>query len=249
MPLETGYLDRALALLDAIVRDRGQRSLSEIAKSMHLPLATAHRLAQRLVSTGYLVRSRRGYYHAGPVLAHLRQALDEAEVAVGIARPFLERLARRFGCTAHLGRFDQDMVTYLLKTGHAQNDLFTKETMQQEAYCSGLGKALLSGLGKDRLESYLAGGPFIRLTPNTIVDEGELRKEIALTRARGYAIDNCEISDGLFCVAVPLKDETGDVFAAMSLSFTDASVSPDNCQPVVAALKAVAGRIRPSLLS
>jgi len=134
MPLETGYLDRALALLDAIVRDRGQRSLSEIAKSMHLPLATAHRLAQRLVSTGYLVRSRRGYYHAGPVLAHLRQALDEAEVAVGMARPFLERLARRFGCTAHLGRFDQDMVTYLLKTGHAQNDLFTKETMQQEAY-------------------------------------------------------------------------------------------------------------------
>lgn len=55
------------------------------------------------------------------------------------------------------------MVTSLLKAGSVPDTLFTKETMQQEAYCSGLGKVLLSGLGKDRLETYLAGGPFIRL--------------------------------------------------------------------------------------
>lgn len=238
-----GYLERPMGLLEAVVRDRGERSLTEIAATMGLPLATAHRLAQQLTQAGWLVRSRRGYYHAGQRLAALHPGIDKSVIAAGVARPMLERLARRYGCTAHLGRFDQDMVTYLLKVGVTRDDLFTKEAMQQEAYCSGLGKVLLAGLRKDRLESYLEGGPFIRLTANTIVAEDDLREEVSLTRARGYAIDNREISDEIFCVAVPVRDGAGEVFAAISLSFTNSGLEPTVCEPHVRSLREAARHI------
>ncbi len=242
-----GYLDRALGLLGAIVRDRGERPLTEIAEGIDLPLATAHRVAQSLLDTGHLVRSRRGYYHPGPALTALQPMLDPALIAAAVARPLLDRLAGRFACTAHLGRFDEDMVTYVLKAGRTSDTLFTKEAMQQEAYCSGLGKVLLGGLESDRLSAYLAGGPFIRLTRNTIVDEQELRGEIALTRSRGFAIDNREIRDDLFCIAVPVRNSQGEVFAAISLSFTDTAMSADDCEPQVRALQEVAARVETCL--
>lgn len=238
------YLERAMGLLEAVVRDRGERPLTDIAATLGLPLASAHRLAQQLTQAGWLVRSRRGYYHAGPRLAELEPGLDKSVIAAGVARPMLERLARRYGCTAHLGRFDQDMVTYLLKVGVTGDDLFTKEAMQQEAYCSGLGKVLLAGLRQDRLDNYLEGGPFIRLTANTIVSEEDLREELALVRARGYAFDNCEISDEIFCVAVPIRDGAGEVCAAISLSFTNSDLEPARCEGHIRALQEAADRIR-----
>jgi len=238
------YLERAMGLLEAVVRVRGERPLTDIAATLGMPLATAHRLAQQLTLAGWLVRSRRGYYHAGPRFSALDSCLEKPVIAAGVARPMLERLARRYGCTAHLGRFDQDMVTYLLKVGGTSDDLFTKEAMQQEAYCSGLGKVLLAGLRKDGLDSYLEGGPFISLTANTIVSEDDLRDEVALTRARGYAFDNREISDEIFCVAVPVKDAEGEVYAAISLSFTNSELEAAGCEPHIRALQEVAEHIR-----
>lgn len=242
------HLDRAVGLLEAIVLDRGERPLTAIATTLGLPLATAHRLAQHLTHARWLVRSRRGYYHAGPRLTVLEQSLNKSVIAAGVARPVLERLARRYGCTAHLGRFDQDMVTYLLKVGVTPDDLFTKETMQQEAYCSGLGKVLLAGLRKDRLDSYLDGGPFIRLTANTIISETNLREEVALTRTRGYAFDNREISDEIFCVAVPVRDGAGEVCAAISLSFTNSDLEPAGCEAHIRSLQEAADHIRSCLV-
>jgi DNA-binding IclR family transcriptional regulator len=139
------------------------------------------------------------------------------------------------------------MVTYLLKVGVNSDDLFTKEAMQQEAYCSGLGKVLLAGLRKDRLDTYLEAGPFIRLTPNTIVSEGDLREEVSLSRGRGYAIDNRETSDEIFCVAVPVKDRAGEVFAAISLSFTNSDLEPAGCQAHIRSLRQAAEYIHSSI--
>lgn len=238
------YLERAMGLLDAVVRDRGERPLTDIAATIGLPLATAHRLAQQLTEVGWMVRSRRGYYHAGPRLTALQPRLDKPVIAAGVARPILERLARRYGCIGHLGRFDQDMVTYLLKVGATNDDLFTQEAMQQEAYCSGLGKVLLAGLRKDRLDAYLEGGPFVRLTANTIVSEDDLREEISRTRARGYAFDNREISEEIFCVAVPVRDGAGEVYAAISLSFSRSDLEPARCEAHIRSLLEAAQHIQ-----
>ena len=236
-------LDRGLRLLAALVRDGGRRPLTEIAGDIGLSRASAHRAARLMQEGGYLVRSRRGYYHAGPMLATLGLAARAEAVAAGIARPILAALARRHDCLAHLGMFEQDMVTYLLKEGTGKDELFTRADMQLEAYCSGLGKVLLGALPEEALADYLGNGPFVQLTPHTLVEPGDLRREVARAREQGFAVDRFEAAEDLFCVAVPLLDGAGRAFAAISLSFP----CPDRTEPhwhgALEALKRAAGRI------
>src|SRR3546814_4531438 len=55
----------------------------------------------------------------------------------------ISKLAQRTGLTAHLGCLESNMVTYLIKEG-SEPDVFTREGIQLEAYCSGIGKVLLA---------------------------------------------------------------------------------------------------------
>lgn len=239
----TGALDKAFRLLTAVVADNGQQPLSALAEDLGLPRATAHRAAQALERAGYLIRSRRGYYHAGPALAGLAFHAEPATVAAGVARPILAQLAAQQHCLAHLGVFEQDMVTYRLKEGERKDMLFTRKDMQLEAYCSGLGKVLLAGLDEEALDSYLGNGPFVALTPNTIVSPDALRIEIARVHDQGYAIDNREISENLFCIAAPLADPEGHVFAAISLSFPSAVILATGWERPLAALHKATAKI------
>ncbi len=238
---------KAFRLLSLIVADGGRDSLTEIAASQAIPLPTAHRLAETLVQQGYLVRSRRGHYHAGPELRRLGANLSIADVASGIARPLLAKLARKYECTAHLGVLESGMVTYLVKEGCAKTELFTREEMQLEAYCSAIGKILLAAEPEQELEAYLDNGPFVSLTANTLVSPDILRAEIVSVRGNGYALDKREVSEDLFCIAVPLINCDGETFAAISLSFHQVEITPQKIDRYVPVLNDTASIIAQKL--
>ena len=61
-------------------------------------------------------------------------------------------------------------------------------------------------------------GPLEHLAPRTITDPGELRQDLELTRARGYATAVDELEPGLWAVAAPVRDAGGAVVAALSIS-------------------------------
>ncbi len=214
-------LDRALALLKAITGDDGNSPASHIAASIGLAPSTARRMIATLESHGLITRVVHGRYAGGPELKALAGAITPYRSLVAAARPFLHRLARQTGWAAHLGVYTDDMVTYLVKEGGS--DLFTREGAELEAYCTGIGKALLSQLPAHRLEAYLPG-PFIRLTAQTICEPDTLRNEVGRTSMRGYALDDREMSDAISCVAVPIPLGEG-MLAAISLS-GDAAIFP-----------------------
>ncbi len=113
------------------------------------------------------------------------------------------------------------MTTYLVKEGDADSASFTREDMQLESYCSGIGKVLLAHLSEADQERYLSGGPFVPLTPNTIVDPHQLRDHLRKVRALGYAIDDSEIAPELTCMAVPVLKSDRSVRLALSASSID----------------------------
>jgi IclR family acetate operon transcriptional repressor len=211
---------RCLRLLEAVVEDGGHANLSQIARSIALPIPTAHRQAADLVAQGFLTVAGRGLHVAGPRMRRLVGLVDEKQIIAACAAPFLRKLARRFSCVAQLGTLEHDMVTYRVKAGHRAHQLFTRTDMQLEAYCSGLGKALLAWLPPAELDDYVAGGPFIPLTPTTIVDGHALRSELAKVRVQGYAEDRGEILANLFCFALPIRHPQRSVSAAISVSKT-----------------------------
>jgi IclR family acetate operon transcriptional repressor len=216
MPLTA--LPKSLQLLEAIVADGGRSSISALARVCALPVATAHRHAAALEKAGWIVPAGYGRHLAGPRLRAIAGMIDDKLIITGVAAPILDQLADRTGCVVQLGTFEQDMVTYRLKTGRGAGDLFTKVGMQLEAYCSGIGKVLLAHLPAAEQAAYLATGPFIALTDRTITDPARLKAELDRVARLGFALDDEEVAPGLQCVAVPVHNAQGRVIAAISAS-------------------------------
>jgi IclR family transcriptional regulator, acetate operon repressor len=211
-------LKRTLAMLEAVIADDGHSNLTELARKTGMPLATAHRQVTTLVAQGYLTATGGGRHVAGARLLGLLHLLDEKQIMANVAAPLLHALAVRVRSVVQLGTFENDMVTYRIKTGRGASALFTRIGMQLEAYCSGIGKVLLAHLPVVEREAYLAGGPFVALTARTIVEPARLREELDVVRQQGFAIDDEEVAPGLRCMAVPLRRSDGRVLAAISVS-------------------------------
>ncbi|HKU14956.1 MAG TPA: IclR family transcriptional regulator [Steroidobacteraceae bacterium] len=211
-------VEKSLDLLGRIVESGEVHSIAELARQLDMPHSTAYRIAATLERSGLVTRLRRGYYLPGPSLIRLARHDSIPRVLKAIGRPIVKRLATTTGCTAHVGIFENGMVTYLLKAGRAAHTVFTREGTQLEAYCTGIGKVLLAALPAAAREEYLKSGPFIQLTANTLTDPQRLRSELITIGDRGYAEDNAEMDAGLMCLAVPVRLGEGDVIAALSIS-------------------------------
>jgi len=211
-------LHRTLATLEAVIADNGTHSIAALARSIGVPVATAHRQVATLVAAGYLARSAGGRHVAGARLLRLAHSLDEKQLIAHAAAPVLHRLAGQLRCIVQLGTLENDMVTYRLKTGRGAQDLFTRTGLQLEAYCSGIGKVLLAHLPRAEQAAYLAAGPFVALTARTITDPGQLADVLEQVRMQGFASDDGEIAEDLVCLAVPIRTPDGRVPAAISAS-------------------------------
>lgn len=219
-------LIRAFALFERMLADRGNTAFAVIARDMALPSSTAYRLVAALERAGFVCRVGRGRYDVGMRVIESLAGISARDLLAKVARPVLNRLARRARATVHLGVWEGDMVTYLVKTtGRAARLMptFTREDTQLEAYCTGIGKMLLAHLPEGAQQSYVTAGPFVALTSRTITDPAELLAAFRLIRKRGYAIDDGETADDLYCIAVPLPYGR-QATAAVSLAFPRAAV-------------------------
>jgi IclR family transcriptional regulator, acetate operon repressor len=211
-------LEKAVELLGQIVECGEIRSISSLAGQIEMPRSTAYRIAATFERSGFLTRLRRGHYLPGPALLRLGRRDNLQRVLKGLGRPVVDKLSRDTGCIAHLGVFEDGMVTYLLKAGRLAGTVFTREGTQLEAYCTGIGKVLLAALPDTAREEYLRTGPFIRLTQNTLTDPQVLRSALQIIAAQGFATDNAEMDVDLLCLAVPVRVGNGEVVAALSIS-------------------------------
>ena len=211
-------LEKALSLFSETLMSQDGMTASQLAEKYQVPRATAYRLLAVFERHGLLYRERGGRLLPGALLLQkfdpdgFRRHLGEVcRLAVGA-------LAKMAGTVSHLGIFEQDMVTYVAKSEPEGEAVFTRENHQLEAYCSGIGKVLLSGLSEEELNAYLSAGPFPALTGNTITDPDALADEIARVRKCGFSIDRGEIEETLHCVAVPITDRHGGIIAGLSVS-------------------------------
>ena len=212
-------VEKGIELFLAVLDAGGSTPLSEIARRAGVPVSTAHRLVAAYVRAGLLARAGRGRYAAGARLARG----EERAAVIEASRPVLRRLALDHGVIAHLGVFEDDMVTYLVKERGAGPDIWTRETNQLEGYSSAIGKVLLAYLSEAAQSAYLANGPFVPFTRKTITDPAVLAAELQMVRERGYAVDEAEVDDNLFCLAVPVRRQ-GGVEYAISVSSRSAEL-------------------------
>jgi IclR family acetate operon transcriptional repressor len=242
-------VDRAFSLLSQLSYPGAMSSLPVIAKRSGLSVATAHRLLSTLESIGAVIRTGSNGYRIGMVIHDLARGSCREDLLVAALNPVLVKLADNMSMTVHAGVMSADqMVRYIAKQTYKRAmPVPTRIGSQLEAYCSGIGKILLANLDPLEQHAYLIDAPFVPLTPRTMTDPALLKKELEVVVERGFAVDDCEIYADLRCVAVPVRDATGDVIAAISCSGSSAIISWEAMPKIADTLKVAAAAIHAKL--
>lgn len=159
----------------------------------------------------------------------------DSDDVVALTRDALDQLSAEIGETVHLGRLDGSDIVYLAKRESAHPlRLFSAIGRRLPAHATALGKAILSAQDADAVRVMLPDR-LQSLTPNTIVDHRRLAEELALTRERGYAVDDQENTEGIRCIAVPLRRD-GLVRDAISCSVPMIRLTPEVEDDVIRAM-------------
>ena len=241
---------KSFSILQAFRHPGESLTSHELSRRANLPKASAHRLVQTLEEVGAIVRGANGRYRLGMLLLSLAQNVAVKDLLLEVGRQLLVELSLRLDMTIHLGVLENDMVYYLHKASTPTSFVsHTRSGARLEAYCSGLGKVLLAALQEDELESFMLEGELVALTPHTITDSGLLRRELETVRRQGFAIDDCEARMDTRCVAVPVRDQSGKVIAAISATTNAQTVKPEQLAVIRGELLVAARRFSQRLLS
>lgn len=235
---------KAFALLKSFRGPDEWVTNAELGRRAHLSQAAAHRLMRTLEEIGVVIRNPRGCYRPGMLLAWLSKDVTIGDLVRVASHDEITNLAVQMKAIVHVGILENGMVTYTAKAGDpARIPVLTQVGSQLEAYCSAVGKVLLAGLSVEQLEEFLRDGRFVALTDRTITDVADLRREISKVREQGYAIDDREISQNLYCIGVPILDPHGQTIAAISVADTPSHISPRRDDNVRRALFSAAAAI------
>ena len=219
-PYRTQVLERAFTILDNLATNGEDQGFAEIAGNSGMHKSTCYRLLRILERHHFADRDvNTGKYRLGSKLLQLgRQAADRIDLAQ-LARPYLERLSRESGETAHVGVMSGGEVVSvaIVDSDHALR-IRGLLGLRAPAHCSSLGKALLAFMSEKELSSLLREHGLKAYTGNTITRRSQLQKELQQVRTRGYAIDDQELEPGLKCIGAPVRDYTGSAAAALSIA-------------------------------
>lgn len=206
--------------------------------------STVHRLLSSMCARHYVEKNADNTYSIGyKLMETVSLHINNLELLTE-AKPFLSDLMRDLHLTAHMGILDGCDVVYLEKMDIYPNTrLYTQVGFRSPAYCSSMGKCLLSCLSGDDLEEALYGCDFKRYTPNTITDIREFKRYLRVVRRQGWAMDNEEYQLGHRCVGAPVYDYRGTPVAAISASGSITQLSDRNLEAVIQEVKSAAASL------
>ena len=161
------------------------------------------------------------------------------------ALPVLRGLAELTGESANLAVLTQGLAEYVAQApGSHTMRIFTEVGNRVELHCTGVGKALLAAVTPAQAGRLATATPLTARTAGTITDRTALHAEIALTRARGYALDEGEMEAGVRCVAVGMA---GKLPMAVSVSGPAVRMTDDLIASAVSALRTATAQLRRQL--
>jgi DNA-binding IclR family transcriptional regulator len=236
-PYPVKSADRVLDLFELLAHEPDGLTVSEISERLGIARSSAHGLVQTVARRGYLRRDHRDRKRValGATLVQLGLNVSDRLELRTIARGPLERLLAATHDTVLLAVPHHGDLVYLDKLISDQRGFRTDPhaSARRPLHTTSLGKALLAAAGDDAVAPLLAGRELEQVTEFTIVDLDTLLEELRRTRDRGYAIDEQEAVRGVCCVGAPIRDHTGQLIAAVSVSTIREFYRPDETGPAV----------------
>lgn len=240
---------KALKLLAHLANNKDAVALADLSRALKIPKPTTYRLARSIEAEGFVHKdplTRR--YRVGAAFEDL--ALTALRYGAGHAprQLLMNRLAEQLGARINLA---------ILKAGNVSNVEWVESTaplrvdirsnLPMAVHSSASGKLLLAFGSSDLQEHILHSAPFKAYTKKTITRRRALLQELGKIRQRGYAEDDQEMLPGVNCLAVPIRNKTGEVVAGLAVMAAAASLPLNKLREHLAAIQECAAQISAKL--
>ena len=209
--------DRVLDIFEHLTGFPEGLTVKELSDHMNWAPSSTIGLLKTLSDREYLSVDAKKRYSLGPKLINLGMATVSMLDICKVAEPILKEILNKLGETVFLAVRSGSEIVYIAK----ENSTRTISTnanvgMRKPLYCTGLGKAFLAFMDRQSSEKLMDTIDYKVFTKNTVSSKEILKQQLEKFRSQGYAVDNGEIEEELWCVAVPIYDAKHQVIAAMS---------------------------------
>ena len=223
-------VQKAMNLLEALIRSGQPRRLTELARQLGLTKPNVYRLLSTLSALGYVKKDpATSLYSPTLKMWEMGSLLVRDVDLVSVAGPRLRRLCEECHESVQLAVFDAGFVVYVDKVDSAQPlKAMTSIGSRVPATVTSTGKALLAWLPSESLD--VAFQQVKRYTPLTLTRRKDIERDLQEAKARGYAINRGEFRVGVCGIGVPVRDRTGGVIAAIGIWGAEKNILGPRCE-------------------
>ncbi|WP_329213742.1 IclR family transcriptional regulator [Streptomyces sp. NBC_01485] len=243
---ERSVVDRTLSILGAFDRDNRTLSLSDLSRRSGLPVATVHRIVNKLHGWGALERCADGGYTIGLRLWETAVLAPRSSSIVETAQPHLVTLHAQTSAAATIAiRDGKESVCLTFVSNEPDATAAYDPGRRVPLHATAVGQVLLAHAGS-AVQEEVCSVPLRAYTPATVTHSTRLKQCLARVRREGYAVVHNTLTEGRGAFAVPVRDNRGAVVASVGV------VGPvDLVQParVAAPVRAAAAMIQRCLRS
>jgi IclR family pca regulon transcriptional regulator len=248
-PRYSQSLERGLAILGCFTPNRPVLGIADIADELGMSRSTTHRYVITLVALGYLEQGASRKYRLGLRVTDLGMSALNSTGLRDQARPYLEELRQRTSYSASLTVLDDGEALIVdrvrsYRRGQSQAEFELHPGSRLPAYSTAGGKLLLAALPDAEQRELIASLKLTKQGPRTITSKKALRAQLDSVLEDGYAVSDEELAAGLRAIAAPVRNESDEVVAAVSLTApADAISMQELVDALVPHLIATADRI------
>ena len=243
---ETSSTLKAFGVLEVLVRAGRAVTLSELMQATDLPKPTLHRTLALFEEAGFLAREPGGRaYIIGERLSRFALDVLRSDAAAAQRRTILRQVVSEITETCNLAVLKKGALVYLdrVEAPWPLRLHVPEGGGELPPQCCASGKLLLAHLAVPERQGLLAVLPLERFTERTITDRAVLESELDRIVSVGYAVDNEEYVLGVACVAVPVRNRSGDVIASLAVQGATARLPLMRAIEFIPRLRAAAAEI------
>ncbi|MFH5209534.1 IclR family transcriptional regulator [Antrihabitans sp. NCIMB 15449] len=237
---------RALTILTALGED--SKSLEQLATQLDVHKSTVLRLLRTMESERFVFHDDEHRYLLGSRFFELsNRALEQRDIRT-LARPHLSALNSSTGQTIHLATYESGEAVYIDKFDAIQSvRMYSRVGRPAPLHCTAVGKVLVSARPRSEWRAIAESIEYPKFTERTILSPDAYLDELEHVVAQGYAEDHEEHESFVNCIGVPIRDGTGAVVAAVSMSVPDMLLDHDQVLATLPQVRAAAAAVSAEL--
>ncbi|MFC2583405.1 MAG: IclR family transcriptional regulator, partial [Lachnoanaerobaculum saburreum] len=195
--------ERSVQILKLVSEVNDGLDMDEICERLNIPRTSCYDILVTLVHMGMLEVNTlaKKSYKIGLNAYRIGMSYTNNRNISEIIAPALKELSKELQKTCFFGVMEGNKIVYISKC-EPENPIITTATIgtKNPVYNTSLGKAILSTMSEDKIRSIAKEIDFKPVTRFTLTDADALVKNIEISKARGFALDERELEEHMECV-------------------------------------------------